>query len=111
MSKIDLFEKAMAVDAGDPVEATLLGVDISLRRNFTGQEVHDIIGAHFDYPEELLRDQALRIIGMVSDSGAEVQEKFVDKLMELRVVEVQNVFGAIGKVCGYRDENGDFFRK
>lgn len=111
MSKIDLFERAMAVDAGEPVEATLLGTDITLRRMFTGQEVHDIIAAHFDYPDESLRDQVDRIIRMVSNSSDEVVTNFVAKLMGMRVIEVQAVINTIGKICGYKDEGGDFLRK
>ena len=84
MEKIDLFERALAIGGGDPVPVTLLGVDLSLRRNFTGQEAHDIVRALFDHADEAVRDQATRVIALVSDSP-------------------------IGEICGYRDAEGNFF--
>ena len=109
MEKIDLFERALAINGGAPVPVILLGVDLSLRRDFTGQEAHDIVRALFDHADEAVHDQATRVVALVSDSPKKDQEAFVDQLMTLSLAEVMRVFDVIGEICGYRDADGNFF--
>jgi len=100
---------ALPPAAAPPPPTTLLGVDLSLRRDFTGQEAHGIVRALFDHADEAVHDQATRVIALVSDSPKKDQEAFVDKLMTLSLAEVMRVFDVIGEICGYRDADGNFF--
>lgn len=105
---IDLLDQAISIHAGESVTAELLGVEISLRRDFTGAEVQEIINGHFDYPEDSMEDQLVRILGIVSDSEDDIKLEFAQKAVELRLAVFQRVLVEIGKICGYRGEDGSF---
>ena len=106
--KIDLFDLAMKIDAGEPVEVTMMGHDLTLRRNFTGNEVRDILDAHFNFGEETYYDQTKRILSLVALNTDEEIEEFSTAMVELRQLEFIRVLTEIGKIIGLRGEGGAF---
>lgn len=106
---VDIFELAVAIDAGESQMITLLGCDLSVRRNYTAKEVHEIIGLFTPDNAEMLLDELAKIlVDKVSDSTKEEKEAFVEKLISLSLPEFTRVHIALTKVAGLRGEDGNF---
>ena len=106
--KIDLFELAMKVDTGEPVEVTMLGHELTLRRNFTGAEVKEILDAHFNFAEETYFEQIMRIFALISINEEAEIKAFAQAMVELRQMEFLRVLTEIGKLIGLRNKDGAF---
>lgn len=108
MSKIDLLD-SFARSAGEPVDVTLMGVDLTIRRDFTGAEVHDIIMLHTPEGQPpAIKDQLMQLTALLSTDDKKTREKFVTALLDLAVVEIQALVVELGKVAGVRGDDGNF---
>ncbi|ALA66928.1 hypothetical protein [Corynebacterium lactis] len=108
MESFDLLD-ALSVNAGEPVTATLLGVDVIIRRNFTGDEVHKFMTMHtVDNAGETIKDQLAGLVDALSASPEKEQAALVDKILSLTVPEIIRVAVRLGQIAGLRDEAGNF---
>lgn len=108
MSKINLLD-SFARAGGDPVTVTLMGVDLTIRRDFTGAEVHDIIMLHTPEGQPAtIKDQLMQLTAMLSTDDEKTREKFVTALLDLAVVEIQALSVELGKIAGIRGDDGNF---
>lgn len=107
--KIDIFEKACSVDAGEPQEITLRGNDLTIRRNFTADEVHKIIRLYGpEVAEQLLQNVLRELIDIISISDEKAKAAFVDDLMQLSFPEFHKVQIMLTQIAGIRGEDGNF---
>ncbi|WP_374071568.1 hypothetical protein [Corynebacterium belfantii] len=107
--KIDIFEKACSVDAGEPQEITLRGNDLTIRRNFTADEVHKIIRLYGpEVADQKLEEVTRELIELISTSEEKAKADFVDDLMQLSFPEFNKVQITLTQLAGIRGEDGNF---
>lgn len=107
--KIDIFEKACSVNAGEPQEVTLRGHDLTIRRNFTADEVHKIIRLYGpEVAEDDLEAVVTQLIDLLSTSPKKAKEAFVEDLLKLSFSEFFRVQTVLTQIAGIRGEDGNF---
>ncbi|MBP2333043.1 hypothetical protein [Corynebacterium freneyi] len=100
---------SLAVAGGDSVEVTVGDHTLSVRRDFTGDEVAAIIGLHSEGGIKPTLDEQLRALAAaLSDSDDETQSAFVDALMDMPVLVIQQVTLRLAQIAGLRGEDGSF---
>lgn len=108
LEAFDLMD-ALAVNAGEPVTASLLGVDVIIRRNFTGDEVRAFMVMHtVDEAGDTIKEQLENLVSALSASPADDQEALVEKILSLTVPEINRVAVRLGQIAGLRDAAGNF---
>ncbi|MEJ6019877.1 hypothetical protein [Corynebacterium sp. H113] len=106
---IDLIDLALGVAGGEAVTVNVFENDLSIRRNFTGDEVHEYLKLHREGESApTLKEQLQNIVGSLSDSADDAQAAFIDAVMELTIPEINRVVVKIGQIAGLRDEQGNF---
>ncbi|MEJ6013290.1 hypothetical protein WG936_05495 [Corynebacterium sp. H127] len=109
---INILETALAVSGGESQIITLEGSDISIRKNFTGAEVHELlywVNAVTDSGEPMtLAEQMHGMYSLLSDSEPDVVKSYVEHLLEFRVGEIRHINSATLKIAGLVDDEGNF---
>ena len=90
---------SLAVAGGDSVEVTVGDHTLSVRRDFTGDE---------GGITPTLAEQLRALAAALSDSDDETQSAFVDALMEMPVLVIQQVTLRLAQIAGLRGEDGSF---
>lgn len=106
---IDILDLALAVDNGDPITITAKGHDITLKKRYTGDEVHELISmfspANMDTTYE---EHLTKTLEIMSTSAQSQREKFIAELLQLTEVEVAKVIVSLGQIAGLRGKDGVF---
>ncbi|MDU0478392.1 hypothetical protein QVA66_03955 [Staphylococcus chromogenes] len=109
---INILETALAVNGGEPETITLDGVDLTIRKNYTGAEVHEMlrwINAESDGDAQLtIEEQMTGMYSLLSTDKAAQVKKYVTKLLSFKVVEMKYINTAVFQVAGLADEKGNF---
>lgn len=88
LEAFDLMD-ALAVNAGEPVTASLLGVDVIIRRNFTGDEVREFMVMHtVDEAGDTIKEQLEKLVSALSASPADDQGALVEKILSLSLIHI-----------------------
>lgn len=106
---IDILDAALAVQGGPSQLIDLDGVEISLRRNFTGREARDYVEI---WRVDKLNDNAdivKKTVELLSDSDDEAKQAFVDRLLQEAAPTAGRVLTRMAIVAGLRSEDGNFF--
>lgn len=100
---------SLAVAGGDSVEVTVKSHELSVRRHFTGDEVAGIIELHSEGGAKQTLDEQLRaLVAALSDSDQDTRDEFVDALMDMPVLVIQQVTLRLTQIAGLRGEDGSF---
>lgn len=106
---IDILDAALAVKGGASQPIVLDGIELSLRKNFTGAEARDYIEIwRIDKPQDNAQIVE-QTVELLSDSDEETKQAFVDRLMKEAAATVAKVLHRMGVIAGLRDEDGNFF--
>lgn len=106
---IDILEDALATGDLPPQTITLKGVDIDIRRTWTGAQVNEYmrIARAADDAEDF-DAWASELLSVLSISAKTQITKFVDLLGGLSTFEAGQVIKRMGFIAGLRDEAGNF---
>ncbi|MFC3850072.1 hypothetical protein ACFORJ_07825 [Corynebacterium hansenii] len=100
---------SLALAGGESVEVTLGERSLSVRRDFTGDEVAGIIELHSEGGMKPTIDEQLRaLVAALSDSDQETRDAFVDALMETPMLVIRQVTLRLAQIAGLRGDDGSF---
>lgn len=106
---IDILEDALATGDQPPQPITLLGVDIDIRRTWTGTQVNEYMRiARSAQTADDFDTWAEGLLSLLSTSTKAQITKFVQALGSLSTFEAGQVIKRMGFVAGLRDEAGNF---
>lgn len=106
---IDILDAALAVKGGESQLIDLDGLELSIRKNFTGAEARDYIEIwRIDKPTEDT-EIVRRTVDLLSDSDDEAKKAIADRLMDEAGQTVACVLRRMAIIAGLRDEDGNFF--
>ena len=106
---IDILDAALAVKGGPSQLIDLDGVEISLRRNFTGREAREYVEIwRIDKPNEST-DIVKKTVALLSDSDDDAKQAFVERLLQESAPTAARVLGRMAVIAGLRSEDGNFF--
>lgn len=106
---IDILDAALAVQGGPSQLIDLDGVEISLRRNFTGREAREYVEIWRIDKETNNTDIVKKTVALLSDSDDEAKDSFVERLMQEAAPTAGRVLDRMAVIAGLRSEDGNFF--
>lgn len=110
VNAIDIREAALSINAGTPVLVQLADEAVYLRRDFTGQDVHEYITIFSEAGPQEIREQITQQLEILLaiDTEDETREKLVEYLMGLPLVETTAILIKLGQVAGLRGADTGF---
>jgi len=106
---IDILDAALAVQGGPSQLIDLDGVEISLRKNFTGREAREYVEIWRVDKGNDSADIVKKTVDLLSDSDDEAKENFVERLLQEAAPTAARVLGRMAVIAGLRSEDGNFF--
>lgn len=108
-TSIDILDAALAVQGGPSQLIDLDGIELSLRKNFTGREAREYVEIwRVDKANENV-DIVKKTVALLSDSDDEAKEAFAERLLQEAAPTASRVLGRMAVIAGLRSEDGNFF--